>query len=83
MSTHACLSRPRNQCKALIWYEYILVYCLTVRGGDSSEVHFSPIPDESIDFLVEEGECFHCAGGLMVEHPKMNSLVGGNRTEPE
>lgn len=49
----------------------------TVRDGDSSEVHFSPIPPENIDFLVEEGECFHCAGGLMVEHPKMNPLVGG------
>ena len=24
---------------------------------------------------LKEGECFHCAGALMVEHPKMHPLV--------
>jgi len=46
-----------------------------VASGDSSEVHFSPIPPEVVDFLISEGECFHCAGGLMVEHPKIYPLV--------
>lgn len=33
------------------------------------QILFSPIPKETVDALVEEGEIFWCAGGLMVEHP--------------
>ena len=44
-------------------------------AGDSSTVHFAAVPAASIDFMIEEGECFHCAGALMVEHQKMNPLV--------
>jgi len=32
-------------------------------------VTFDPIPAETVDRLVAEGEIFYCAGGLMVEHP--------------
>lgn len=39
------------------------------------------IPGDAVDFLVEEGEIFWCAGGLMVEHPKVQpwivSMEGG------
>ena len=44
-------------------------------GFDGSTVAFAPIPDDVVDFLVEEGECMNCAGGLMVEHPKMSPLI--------
>jgi len=41
----------------------------------------SGIPEDAVDFLVEEGEIFWCAGGLMVEHPKVQpwivSMEGG------
>lgn len=44
----------------------------------------SGIPQSSVDFLVEEGEIFWCAGGLMVEHPKVQpwivSMEGGMDT---
>ena len=43
--------------------------------ADSSSIAFDPVPEEVIDFLVEEGECAFCAGGLMVEHPKMAPLT--------
>lgn len=33
------------------------------------QIHFAPIPQESVDKLIAEGEVFWCAGGLMVEHP--------------
>ena len=33
------------------------------------QILFRPIPKEAVDALVEEGEIFWCAGGLMVEHP--------------
>ena len=32
--------------------------------ADSSSIAFDPVPEEVIDFLVEEGECAFCAGGL-------------------
>ena len=48
---------------------------------DTTRVAFEPIPAASVDALVAEGECFYCAGGLMVEHPlvapHIASLEGG------
>lgn len=38
-------------------------------------VHFLPIPEETVDELVREGEIFYCAGGLMVEHPLVQPHV--------
>ncbi|KAK1651785.1 hypothetical protein QYE76_069590 [Lolium multiflorum] len=46
------------------------------RGGwDKSEVYFHRIPDEVIDSLIEEGDVFYVAGGLLVEHPLTSPLV--------
>ena len=42
---------------------------------DRCSVFFDPIPDDVVDALIAEGTCLHCAGGLMVEHPKMISLT--------
>ena len=36
---------------------------------------FDPISEEAIQALIEKGKIFHCAGGLMVEHPLMQQLV--------
>jgi septum formation protein len=36
---------------------------------DSATVHFRPIPEATVEALLAEGDVFHCAGGLMVEHP--------------
>ena len=36
---------------------------------------FKPIPEEVIEQLVEEGEIFQCAGGLMIEHPLITPLI--------
>lgn len=30
------------------------------------QIHFAPIPGDSVDRLIAEGEVFWCAGGLMV-----------------
>ena len=35
---------------------------------DEANIHFTPIPAETVEALIEEGEVFWCAGGLMVEH---------------
>ena len=43
------------------------VYCARVR--------FSRIPDETVRVLIEQGDVFHCAGGLMVEHPLVQSSI--------
>lgn len=48
---------------------------LQVEGVDTATIHFQPIPDAVIDELVEEGEIFYCAGGLMVEHPKVQPYL--------
>jgi septum formation protein len=42
---------------------------------DRATVRFDPIPTHVVDFLIDEGTCLHCAGGLMVEHPKMVALA--------
>eukprot|EP01040_Poterioochromonas_malhamensis_P009750 gene9750-10592_t len=39
-----------------------------VTGVDSSTIHFKQIPDDIIEAIIAEGNCIHCAGGLMVEH---------------
>lgn len=35
---------------------------------DTATVYFNPIPKETTDALIEEGEVFYAAGGLLVEH---------------
>ena len=42
---------------------------------DVATVHFTPIPGSTVDELIAEGEVFYCAGGLMVEHPKVEPHV--------
>ena len=42
---------------------------------DEACVHFSPIPDDVVDQLLEEGDVYYCAGGLMVEHPLVQPYV--------
>jgi septum formation protein len=47
----------------------------TCQGVDVATIHFSPIPQDSIDTLIKEGEVYWCAGGLMVEHPLVEPHV--------
>ena len=42
---------------------------------DEAHIHFTPIPADTVDALVEEGEVFWCAGGLMVEHEMVQPHV--------
>ena len=35
---------------------------------DRATVYFSPIPDETVTALIDQGDIFYCAGALMVEH---------------
>ncbi len=35
---------------------------------DRATVYFSPIPDETVTALIDQGDVFYCAGALMVEH---------------
>ncbi|CAL5225447.1 g8265 [Coccomyxa viridis] len=42
---------------------------------DSTTVHFQPIPDDTIEQLIQEGTVFSCAGGLMIEHPLVTPLI--------
>mmetsp|Transcript_3540 Transcript_3540/g.12734 ORF Transcript_3540/g.12734 Transcript_3540/m.12734 type:complete len:311 (-) Transcript_3540:32-964(-) len=44
-------------------------------GVDVSTVYFGEIPDALVAEMIAEGEVFYCAGGLMVEHPKIVPLV--------
>lgn len=37
-----------------------------VLSTPSLQIHFAPIPGDSVDRLIAEGEVFWCAGGLMV-----------------
>lgn len=46
-----------------------------VGGVDKAEVYFNEIPDEVIEALLEEGNVFYTAGGLLVEHPLVSPLV--------
>ena len=38
-------------------------------GLDTAAVHFGTIPEPTIEALIAQGDCFFCAGGLMVENP--------------
>uniref|UniRef100_J3MFV5 Maf-like protein n=2 Tax=Oryza brachyantha TaxID=4533 RepID=J3MFV5_ORYBR len=44
-------------------------------GWDKAEVYFHKIPDEVVESLIEEGNVFYVAGGLLVEHPLTSPLV--------
>ncbi|XP_062216308.1 uncharacterized protein LOC133916587 [Phragmites australis] len=44
-------------------------------GWDKAEVYFHKIPDEVIESLIDEGNVFYVAGGLLVEHPLTSPLV--------
>ncbi|GMH43536.1 hypothetical protein BSKO_11458 [Bryopsis sp. KO-2023] len=48
---------------------------------EKTEIHIDPIPQDSIDMLIEEGAVFLSAGGLMIEHPLVSphitKIVGG------
>jgi len=46
-----------------------------VQGVDVATVHFSPIPSETVESLIAEGEVFYCAGGLMVEHAQIRPCI--------
>jgi len=42
---------------------------IRVEGVDSTTIHFRPIPDDVVERLIEEGDVYYCAGGLMIENP--------------
>ena len=39
------------------------------------QVYFHKIPNEVVESLIEEGNVFYVAGGLLVEHPLTSPLV--------
>lgn len=46
-----------------------------VSGVDSCTISFNRIPAETMNSLIEEGEIFYCAGGLMIEHPSVQPYI--------
>jgi septum formation protein len=42
---------------------------------DEATIHFDPIPEGTVDQLIAEGGVYHCAGGLMVEHPLISPYI--------
>jgi len=40
-----------------------------------ADVYFRPLEEGLIEELIEEGTVFWCAGGLMVEHPKVEPFI--------
>ena len=42
-----------------------------VIGINTCKINFKTIPTEIIDVVVDEGEILNCAGGLMIENPKL------------
>lgn len=44
-------------------------------ASDTASIHFAPIPEDVVDAIVAEGTCFQCAGGLMVEDPKVQPYL--------
>eukprot|EP00601_Ochromonadales_sp_CCMP2298_P030823 CAMPEP_0173347906 /NCGR_PEP_ID=MMETSP1144-20121109/13421_1 /TAXON_ID=483371 /ORGANISM="non described non described, Strain CCMP2298" /LENGTH=222 /DNA_ID=CAMNT_0014295459 /DNA_START=97 /DNA_END=765 /DNA_ORIENTATION=- len=46
-----------------------------VMGVDTATIHFGQIPRDVVDAILAEGECVHCAGGLMVEHPLLQPHI--------
>ena len=80
------LEKPRNRLEAQQFIEgYGRSPCSTVGsivltdiatgrrvgGVDSATIYFDPIPPAIVTELLDEGEVLNCAGGLMVEHPKV------------
>lgn len=39
------------------------------------QVQFAAIPDDVVDKLVADKATYSCAGGLMVEHPLVNTTI--------
>ena len=48
---------------------------MRVSGTDTTTIFLKHIPETVIDELIEEGEVFYCAGGLMIEHPKVEPFI--------
>lgn len=46
-----------------------------VQGTDTATIFLREIPDSVIDGLIEEGEVFYCAGGLMIEHASVQPYI--------
>lgn len=46
-----------------------------VYGVDRATIYFKPISENIIDSLIEEGQVFYCAGGLMIEHPLIREFI--------
>ena len=46
-----------------------------VQGVDTATIHLKPIPEDVILKLLEEGQIFYCAGGLMIEHPLIQPFI--------
>lgn len=40
-----------------------------VSGSDHVSIVMEPLPSESVERLLVEGDTYHCAGGFRVEHP--------------
>lgn len=57
------------------------VLCTDLASGDRfgsidvAKIHFQPIPRETTEALIAEGNVMWCAGGLMVEHPLVEPHV--------
>lgn len=47
----------------------------TCQQLDLATIHMNPVPDDSIEALIKEGDIFWCAGGLMIEHPLVEPLI--------
>ena len=46
-----------------------------VEGTDTATIHLKPIPEDIVQKLIDEGEVFYCAGGLMIEHPMIQPYI--------
>ena len=42
---------------------------------DNATIYFSPLSDDCIHDMIEEGMCYHCAGALMIENPLMLPFI--------
>ncbi|KFM24175.1 Maf-like protein [Auxenochlorella protothecoides] len=90
------LEKPRDEAEARVFIRgyasapastvgSVMVTDLETRASacavDVTTIEFSAIPEASIEALIEEGEVFWCAGGLMVEHalvaPHIVRMEGG------
>jgi septum formation protein len=50
-----------------------------VHGVDTASIYLRPLPTETVEALIAEGEIFYCAGGLMIENPLVQPHI--NRVE--